>query len=497
MKNLKALKKLTVSLLSLAILFSGVAPVAAATDDDKTSKTSETTTKDNNDTATETTTNDNETTDDDDSKTTKNTEDDSENEENAEAKNAVDVDFSSLKIGDQFKDSEGITYTVDDLTSNIYVGSGENQKLYPSGSSEIPNFEITYTTKDGYETWRKYVKLEDLCQITKNDGSHICEIMKDTDMKNGEFYLKRMYKQKIYSSNVKTVHSNDLDMDVGIPDAQEISLYYKSYHKVDTKRFEAILQLVYENGSTDPEVYTFENNKNIQTEGTWSTETNDEGNEVSILSTDIETLKDNNGVVYVSLRFVSESLGAEVTWYSKEDSKTKDDDDVVIQFYDDKEYCKDIEYTFTGNGHEISPKEFEKSLYITKESEVENLSLNGTYKYTDNDNETVTSNVDWKKVYILLTIPDSYPDGFIENAKSLQNSILWVDDSGENYLWAKRALYGKYSSENGTCSIDGTEYNCDLGEEINITGIIMYKGVPIPIDLFNINSESCSSSKND
>jgi len=421
---------------------------------------------------------------------------DNDDDKTEEAKNAVDIDLGSVEIGDQFKDSEGITYTVSDDAANIYVGSGDNQKKYKTGSVET--FEITYKTKNGnatygvndpdaLDTYRKYIKLETLCDLTKKDGTKICEIMDQTDEDAGEFYLKRLYKEKIYSSNVKTVHSDDLDMDVNIPDAKEVSLYYKSYHTTKSKEFSAMLELVDEDGD-DIDTYIFEESDQVLEEaGKW-----DEG----YMTTDIETLIDKNDEVYVSLRFVSESLGAEVRWLSEEDSKDGSDDDVYIEFYDDKEYCKDIEYTFTGNGHEVDPEEFEKSLYVTKESELENISLNGTYTYTDTDGEKQTSTIDWKNLYILLTIPSNYPDGFLDQNKSLQESILWViddDDSTKNYLWAKRALYGEYSSDDGQCTIGDTTYDCDLGEKIDISGIILYKGVPIPIDLFNVNDSVCTN----
>ncbi len=457
MKKLK-LRGLLSLLLTFTVFISYASPIFAAPEDENTDSETET------------------------------VENTNEDENNIEVDNAVDVDLSSVQIGDQFKDSEGITYTVDDDAANIYVGSGDNQKHYETGS--IDTFEITYRITDGdddsdaIETWRKYIRLEDLCGLTKEDGTPICEIMDETDEKAGEFYLKRLYKEKIYES----VHDPDNDT----MDAREVSLYYRSYHTTESKEFRSILQLVDENDEViDTYVFDSSSGETPSGAGQWEVVEDEDGKTTSIMATDIETLIDNNDDVYVSLRFVSESLGAEVRWVSEEDSKDGSDDDVYIEFYDDKEYCKDIEFTFTSGGEEKDPKDVEKSLY-TKETAMENISLDGTYTYTDNDGERRTSTIEWKKVYILLTIPENYPDEFFDNYAPLGESVVWIEDSGENYLRLMRNVYGKYSGNQ--CEVGNTNYDCDLGEEVSITGIILYKGVPIPIDLFNINSEACENS---
>ncbi len=463
MKKLK-LKGLLSLLLAFTVFISYASPIFAAPEDENT----------NNETETVENTNDND-------------EENTDDENNIEVDNAVDVDLSSVQIGDQFNDSEGITYTVSDDAANIYVGSGSNQKHYETGS--VDTFEITYKTTDGnatfgvndpdaIDTWRKYIRLEDLCNLTKEDGTPICEIMDATDEEAGEFYLKRLYKERIYES----VYEPDSDS----MSAREISLYYRSYHTTESKEFRSILQLVDEN---DEEIDTYLFNSSDETldeAGKWVVEDNE-----SIMATDIETLIDNNGDVYVSLRFVSESLGAEVRWVSEEDSIDGSDDDVYIEFYDDKEYCKGIEFTFTSGGEEKDPEDVEKSLYM-KETAMENISLDGTYKYTDNNGEEKTSTIEWQKVYILLTIPENYPDGFFDNNLPLGESVVWIEDSGENYLRLMRNVYGRYSD--GQCEVGNTTYDCDLGEEVSITGIILYKGIPVPIDLFNINSETCDNS---
>lgn len=399
--------------------------------------------------------------------------------------NAVDVDLSRVKIDDQFKDSEGIVYTVVDDAANIYVGSGDNQKHYKTGS--VDTFEITYKTKNGnatygvndpsaVDTWRKYIRLEDLCDLTKKDGTPICEIMDATDYGRGEFYLKRLYKEKISES----VYDRDNDS----MDSREISLYYKSYHTTNSKQFTAMLQLVDEN---DDEIDTYKfytSDETLDEAGKWDVINNE-----SVMATDIETLIDNNGEVYVSLRFVSESLGAEVRWADVNNSKDGSDDDVYIEFYDDKEYCKGIDFTFTSGGETKDPKDVERSLYI-KETAMENISLDGTYTYKDDNNRTRTSSAEWQKLYILLTIPSSYPSEFFDKNLPLGQRVVWIEDSGENYLRLLGNIYGKYSD--GMCEVGNTTYDCDLGEEVSITGIILYKGVPVPIDIFNVNNEKCS-----
>lgn len=469
MKKLK-LKGLLSLLLAFTVFTSYASPIFAAPEDENT---------------------DNET------ETVENTNDNDE-ENNIEVDNAVDVDLSSVQIGDQFNDSEGITYTVSDDAANIYVGSGSNQKHYETGS--VDTFEITYRIADGdddsdaVETWRKYIRLEDLCNLTKGDRTPICEIMDETDEEAGEFYLKRLYKEKV--RNTVSEDGNSYE--------RYISIYYKSYHTTKTKEFEAILQLVDENDEV-VNTYLFDSSSGTTPSdaGKWEIIEEEDGNKTSIMATDIETLIDNNNDVYVSLRFVSESLGAEVRWVSEEDNKDGSDDAVYIEFYDDKEYCKDIEYNFISgidNKTVVSPEEMEKSLYQKSLTKKE-LSLDGQYSYINNTtNEIEKFEVKWDDLYILLTVPENYPDGFFDIDSNsgeprnvpLSERIYWgKNSSGNNVLQINGLIYGKYSDDQVT--VGDITYDGNLGEEINITGIILYRGVPIAIDLFNVNTETCNS----
>ena len=470
MKKLNVLKKLSIFVLLFSMIFGNVLPVFAARDED--SETVETSEDD----------------------TERDIADEDSDESDEEAYEAIDVDFSSLKIGDQFKDYEGITYTVDDLSSTIYVGSGSNQETYDN--NELPNFQITYTNDDGVTTWRKYVKLDDLCNVTKKDGTHICEIMDSTDEDSGKFHLKRTYKEKIYSSNARDMNFEGFDEPIPVANADQISLYYYSYHNIGEKRFEAILELVNEDTGEEVDIYKFDPNENIDYQGTWSNEKNK-----SILTTDIETLKDKNGVVYVSLRFVSESLGAEVTWVPEKESRVGDDDEVIIKFYDDKEYCKDINFTITGDSGKDSrdqdPKDIEKVLYTQKATSIGDISFDGEYTYTGSNGKKYDSTIDWKNVYILLTEPESYDKEFEGNITPLSKNIFWKKVNGKYILRAERPLYGELSSPDGQCQVGEYTINCNQGEKIDITGIIIYSGVPIPIDLFNINEEYEKCEKED
>ena len=400
-----------------------------------------------------------------------------ENDGNTDVLKSSEIDLGNLNQWDQFEAPDGNIYTVTTTNSTIYIGSGENQQEY----NDLYNFEITYETENGnattgeISTWRKYIKLEDLCSeeegVTAENKSLVCEIMSKDDE---SISLKRTYKTSLNYSYY--------DFDSKEKGKKETELYYKASHDINTKEFASILELVdLDNPDGEPiDTYIFEGSDQISNEaGKFSEE--------GILTTDINTLIDSNGDWYVSLRFVSEALGAEVTW----ESTGNDTDEVYIEFYDDEEYCKDIEYEFTevcnsipeGEEYEEQRQQcledsvtyVEDSLY-GKNTLFKDLSLNGTYTYTDSNGEKLTSDIDWRKLYVLLTMPDEYDSEDQELNNTLDQKIYWDTEN-------ERLRISNY--------VDKAK-----GEKVDIYGLIMYKGVPIPINLFTVNDNNTCGNNN-
>lgn len=299
----------------------------------------------------------------------------------------IDTDLSKVQLGDSFNYKNN-NYTISQINlSDIYIN---NQKV------DIYNFEANIS--DGTnETWRKYVKFSDLCSDDK-----ICKDFSE----NNQIALRRSYSNTINKSNV----------------------YYTTKYTNSSKTFESRLIV----GDDSYNFNSFKDENSIF---------NNEG----ILTADVEPLVDSNNDLYISLRFVTEALGAEVSWSQNSNSDSKDI--VNINFYDSDEYCKTINITY------------EKTC-----KNVEDDELNKIQSCNNND---------------LQCLSDRCERYIKNNLNSLDDSFQIIADY--NYIDIKDNL------RTFEVKVKKEEMYIDTKDAYMI---IMYNGVPLPYNILNNNINS-------
>lgn len=301
----------------------------------------------------------------------------------------INIDLSKINLLDKFE-YNGYTYTVSQVnSSDIYI----NNKLI-----DIYNFEVEVNNGDT-QTWRKYVKFNDLCSDEK--------ICKDFSQDN-IIALRRVYSNSINNNEV----------------------YYTTKYLDDSRSFESRLII----GDNSYNFNEFKDENSIF-------------NERGILTADVEPLIDSNNDLYVSLRFVTEALGAEVIWTEKDMDEGKDK--VTINFYDNDEYCKVINTLYTESCKNIDEEEL---------NNINNCDSNDEKCLSDRCKEYISENIDG--------LDDSFEIITNYNYIDINNKL--------------RKFEAKYKKE---------EVYID-NDKLYI--IIMYNGVPLPYNIFDESAnENC------
>lgn len=335
--------------------------------------------------------------------TTKNTDtDDSSSDRNdkSDINEKLDIDLSQIKVDDSFKSYSDNEYIVSQVNkSNIKI-NGNKVDIY--------NFEI-YAKINNSETWRKFVKLNDLCK-----DKNVCELLDDKT----DIVLKR----------TSSLNGKILD-----DSSKKLDTYYRTVYDGPNKQFKSVLII----GET-----FFKFNSDANENSKFNTE--------GVLTSDVETLTDKNGDLYVSLRFVTEALGAEVKWTA---AKQGNNDTVEINFYDNEKYCKNINTSFSESCKNVDENTLNK---------IKKCDTNDSTCQSDRCKTYIKNNLNNKKIDDLsLNIDYNYID---ENSK-IRN--FKAD-------WKKKDIY------------------LSTDKDIDGYGIILYKSVPLLIDIFNgVDSDEC------
>ena len=170
-------------------------------------------------------------------------------------------------------------------------------------------------------------------------------------------------------------------------------------------------------------------------------------NEQGVLIADVEPLTDSNNDLYVSLRFVTEALGAEVIW--TEEGYDEGRDKVSINFYDSDKYCKVINTSYTESCKNIDEEEL---------NNINNCDSNDDKCLSDRCKEYINENID--------DLDDSFEIITNYNYIDINNKL--------------RKFEAKYKKE---------EVYID-NDKLYI--IIMYNGVPLPYNMFDESAnENC------
>lgn len=275
------------------------------------------------------------------------------------------------------------------LTDNIVVTSYNSSDIYIENKKiEIENFE---TIVNGKNVYRKYVSLDDLVQ-------NVPTISYKTNADSNIISVNRKYDKKI----------NDFDV------------YYDTEHDISKRTFTSVL-------------FVGEDDKILFGDSTRG----------DVLTADAETLTINDKI-YVSLRFVTEALGAEVIhkvydeFSIEEDSKKEK---VTVNFYNSKNYGKIINLDWTSdNGSNVTTEN------INDASNGSCFTPNFSYKYYE-EGKSVLKEVN--NTYVKI-----YPD---------KNSFSWnINDKK-------------------ICSTNDTSKSLE-----NIPVVIKYRGVPVIVDVDNL-----------
>lgn len=301
----------------------------------------------------------------------------------------LNIDLSQINLYDKFE-YNGYNYTVSQVnSSDIYI---DDEQI------DIYNFEVEVSNGD-IQTWRKYVKFNDLCSDEK-----ICEDFSE----NGTIALRRTYSE--------TINNNDI--------------YYTTKYINDSKSFESRLII----GDNSYNFNAFKDENSIF-------------NEQGVLIADVEPLTDSNNDLYVSLRFVTEALGAEVIW--TEEGYDEGRDKVSINFYDSDKYCKVINTSYTESCKNIDEEEL---------NNINNCDSNDDKCLSDRCKEYINENID--------DLDDSFEITTNYNYIDINNKL--------------RKFEAKYKKE---------EVYID-NDKLYI--IIMYNGVPLPYNIFDESAnENC------
>ncbi len=322
---------------------------------------------------------------------------------NSDVNKKLDIDLSNINIDDTFKSYDNNEYKISQVNMSIININSEKTDIY--------NFEI-YTKVNDEGTWRKFVKLDDLCK-----DKNVCELVDDKT----DIVLKRTS-----PLNGKIVDSNSKKLDT----------YYRTVYDGEKKQFQSVLVI-------GEKFYKFN----------FDADEDSKFNEEGILTSDVETLTDKNGDLYVSLRFVTEALGAEVKWTAAKDDESNDT--VDINFYDNESYCKNIITSFSDTCNDISDSELDK---------IEKCDSNDTKCESERCKEYIKNNLN---------------DSSLDNL-SLKIDYNYIDENNKikkySANWEKENIY-----QSSDKNIDGY-------------GIILYRSVPLIIDIFNgVDNDECST----
>ncbi len=301
----------------------------------------------------------------------------------------LNIDLSQINLYDKFE-YNGYNYTVSQVnSSDIYIN---NEQI------DIYNFEVE-VSNDDMQTWRKYVKFNDLCS-----DEQICKDFSES----GTIALRRTYSTKVNNSDV----------------------YYSTKYLKESNEFESYLVI----GDNSYNFNAFKDENSIFSE---------EG----ILTADVEPLTDSNNDLYVSLRFVTEALGAEVIW--TEEGYDEGRDKVSINFYDSDKYCKVINTSYTESCKNIDEEEL---------NNINNCDSNDEKCLSDRCKKYINQNIDM--------LDDSFEIATNYNYIDINNKL--------------RKFEAKYKKE---------EVYID-NDKLYI--IIMYNGVPLPYNIFDESAnENC------
>ncbi len=285
------------------------------------------------------------------------------------------------------------------ITDNTIVRSYNAADVYVDGNKiDIENFE---TTVDSKEIYRKYVSLDDIVKLIPT--------ITYKEVSDKIISVDRKYDKQI----------NGFDV------------YYDTEHDIDKKTFTSVL-------------FVGEDDKIL-----FGDTTRDE-----VLTADASTLK-INGKIYVSLRFLTESLGAEVVYKYYSDTEMLDFEEgtkqerVTIDFYSNEKYGKVINMEWKNKSDSIVTLDNIKS-----SSKDECFTPNFSYKYREEGkNELKEINNTYSKIYL----------------------------NNDNFKWN--------IDEKELCSNKEGDKLLD-----NSLIVVKYRGVPVILDINNLGiSQYCKS----
>lgn len=274
------------------------------------------------------------------------------------------------------------------INSNTIVTNYNGADIYfETKKIEIENFE---TIVDGKNTYRKYVSLDDLINV-------IPSISYNSNTDSNIISINRKYDTKINGQDV----------------------YYDTEHDISKKTYTSVL-------------FVGEDDKIL-----FGDSTRDE-----VITADVDTLKFNNKI-YVSLRFVTEALGAEVTHKiltDEEMESNKKNEKVSIDFYSSKNYLKLIELELKNESNEIVTVN-----NIESSNSDSCFYPNFSYKYRETGNSEL---------------------------KSINNTYVKIY-SDNNFSWN--------INDKKLCSKTDSVKTLE-----NTTVVIKYRGVPVIVDMNNL-----------
>lgn len=286
------------------------------------------------------------------------------------------------------------------INNNAVVTSYNSSDIYVEGKKiDIENFE---TVVNGKNIYRKYVSLDDIVKAIPTISYN------ETDNSN-IISVNRKYDKQI----------NGFDV------------YYDTEHDISKKTFTSVLFV----GKDDKILF------GDSTRG-------------EVLTADADTLKINNKI-YVSLRFLTESLGAEVVHKSYSTLETMDleegakEERVTIDFYSNEKYGKIIEMEWKNDSGEV-------------------VAL---------DNIQIASNGSCFKPNFSY----QYREEGKSDLKSINDTYVKIYSDENNFKWN--------INEKKLCiNNDGNKSISDS------TVIVKYRGVPIIIDINNLGiSQYCKA----
>ncbi|MBQ9853950.1 MAG: hypothetical protein IJO57_02830 [Bacilli bacterium] len=402
-----------------------------------------------------------------------------------------EIDLSDVEIGDEFSvehNNDTYIYRVsEDDTDRIYIGEKKNRNILDIDHFEVDVYEEEYNEDSIALTSRKFVKLEELCDeeyIETEDGKslNLCqattyEVKNKRSNRNSTIRINRQYVNNI-SDTVKKDNSGTITYE-----ALDREVHYITETTLGSDEFQSILYLSGTNEFNLDDVEEFEDfdcdeNEELCYTFGGSEARSDRLSKKGVLTGDVETLVDENGDIFVSLRFLSEALGARVDWLPQEVNENTDA--VLIRFYDSDEYCKELDIEFNENNKDFEGM-YQEFIEALKGKE-NDMSFDLQYTYWDGDEEE-TENVEWNKLFL---------GGYAAN----KGYVFW-DYNKEKILFQYNANKSEESQDvdfQEICPSENYDSNGQLKNLdgcIEVMGIIRYYGVPVPINLLREENDTC------